>query len=47
MAFFRTWIYRIYLKNPDLINVLGGADSDVVPRTERFMANCNTTSVIF
>lgn len=26
-------------KNPDLINVLGGADSDVVPRTERFMAN--------
>ena len=26
-------------KNPDLINVLSGADSDVVPRTERFMAN--------
>ncbi len=26
-------------KNPDLINVLDGADSDVVPRTERFMAN--------
>ncbi|CAA7196082.1 TonB-dependent receptor [Chryseobacterium potabilaquae] len=26
-------------KNPDLINVMGGADSDVVPRTERFMAN--------
>jgi iron complex outermembrane receptor protein len=26
-------------KNPDLINVLDGADSDIVPRTERFMAN--------
>ncbi|ASW73575.1 hypothetical protein IQ37_12215 [Chryseobacterium piperi] len=26
-------------KNPALINVLDGADSDVVPRTERFMAN--------
>ncbi|MBB4805509.1 iron complex outermembrane receptor protein [Chryseobacterium defluvii] len=26
-------------KNPDLINVLDGADSDVVPRTERFMGN--------
>lgn len=28
-------------KNPDLINVLDGADSDLVPRTERFMANLN------
>ncbi|MCL8537950.1 TonB-dependent receptor [Chryseobacterium gallinarum] len=26
-------------KNPDLINVAGRAESDVVPRTERFMAN--------
>lgn len=26
-------------KNPDLINVSDGADSDLVPRTERFMAN--------
>lgn len=26
-------------KNPDMINVMDGADSDVVPRTERFMAN--------
>jgi len=26
-------------KNPDLINVQSGADSDIVPRTERFMAN--------
>lgn len=26
-------------KNPDLINVADGADSDIVPRTERFMAN--------
>lgn len=26
-------------KNPDLINVLDGADSDIVPRTERFMIN--------
>ncbi|KMQ68526.1 hypothetical protein ACM39_08460 [Chryseobacterium sp. FH2] len=26
-------------KNPDLINVLDGTDSDIVPRTERFMAN--------
>lgn len=28
-------------KNPDLINVLDGANSDLVPRTERFMANLN------
>lgn len=28
-------------KNPDLINVLDGADSDLVPRTERFMVNLN------
>ncbi|WP_435525037.1 TonB-dependent receptor domain-containing protein [Chryseobacterium indoltheticum] len=28
-------------KNPDLINVWSGADSDLVPRTERFMANLN------
>ncbi|MCD1116059.1 TonB-dependent receptor [Chryseobacterium turcicum] len=28
-------------KNPDLINVSDGADSDLVPRTERFMANIN------
>ncbi|WP_159479409.1 TonB-dependent receptor [Chryseobacterium sp. 18068] len=28
-------------KNPELINVLDGADSDLVPRTERFMANLN------
>lgn len=28
-------------KNPDLINVLDGADSDLVPRTERFIANLN------
>lgn len=26
-------------KNPDLINVLDGADSDIVPRTERMLAN--------
>ncbi|PIF45879.1 iron complex outermembrane receptor protein [Chryseobacterium sp. 52] len=26
-------------KNPDFINVMDGADSDVVPRTERLMAN--------
>ncbi|MBM7418756.1 MULTISPECIES: TonB-dependent receptor [Chryseobacterium] len=28
-------------KNPDLINVLDGADSDLFPRTERFMVNLN------
>jgi iron complex outermembrane receptor protein len=28
-------------KNPEFINVLDGADSDLVPRTERFMANLN------
>lgn len=28
-------------KKPDLINVLDGANSDLVPRTERFMANLN------